>query len=231
MSVLSATGVGVRSRRRWLFRDLDLRIDPGEIVAVVGPPGSGRTTLLLALADRFRLSAGRLRIDGVAALGHVATVHEPEQQLTVAEHVRERMLLLSRGRSGGSTPAPDLYGLDPARPGWQLSPYQKQLLGLALARLSGPRLIVLDGLDDGLDRTEQTALWQVLGEIAATGVAVIVTARSVEPDVACTVVRLGDQPSSAPARPDVVGAERVGVPGTPAEADATEESASDEANR
>ena len=60
MSVLTAHGAGVRHRGRWLFRDLDVTVEPGELVAVVGPPGSGRTTLLLALADRFRLSAGKV---------------------------------------------------------------------------------------------------------------------------------------------------------------------------
>ena len=50
MPVLTAAGAGVRHRRRWLFQDLDVSVEPGEIVAVVGPPGSGRTTVLLALA-------------------------------------------------------------------------------------------------------------------------------------------------------------------------------------
>ena len=62
MSMLVATGVGVRHRRRWIFRDLGVRIEPGEVVAVVGPPGSGRTTALLALAGRLRLAAGKIEI-------------------------------------------------------------------------------------------------------------------------------------------------------------------------
>ena len=53
MPVLTAAGAGVRHRRRWLFRDLDVGVEPGEIVAIVGPPGSGRTTVLLALSHRF----------------------------------------------------------------------------------------------------------------------------------------------------------------------------------
>src|SRR5690349_7857811 len=46
MSVLHAQAAGVRRRRRWLFRDLDVSVSPGDVVAIVGPPGSGRTTVL-----------------------------------------------------------------------------------------------------------------------------------------------------------------------------------------
>ena len=44
MSVLTVRGAGVRRRRQWLFRDFDVTVDPGDLVAVTGPPGSGRTT-------------------------------------------------------------------------------------------------------------------------------------------------------------------------------------------
>src|SRR4051794_4673356 len=173
MPVLTASGAGVRHRRRWLFRDLDVRVEPGDLVAVVGPPGSGRTTLLLALARRFRLSAGKITIAGTPALGHVPEVTAPEPVFTVAEHVRERLALL--GRKKGEPV--DLLGLDPELKGRDLTPYEKQVLGLVLALLSRPALIALDGLDDGLDAAEQDALLKRLAEVAATGTTVVFTAR------------------------------------------------------
>ena len=188
MSVLTATGVGVRHRRRWLFRDLDLRVEPGEVVAVVGPPGSGRTTALLALAGRMRLSAGKVEIPGTAALGHVPDVSQPEPVFTVGEHVRERQALL--GRVPGEV---RLHGLDPAVKGWQLSPYQRQVLGVVLADLADPQLIALDGVDEGLDAGERDALWGVLAGLAERGVAVLVTAREVDENRITTLVQLGEQ--------------------------------------
>jgi ABC-2 type transport system ATP-binding protein len=190
MPVLTAAGAGVRHRRRWLFRDLDLSVDAGEIVAIVGPPGSGRTTVLLALARRFKLSAGR--VTGSAALGWVPDVTSAEPVLTVLEHVRERLLLT--GRSPREASQVPLLGLDPRAKGFELSPYERQLLGLVLARLEDPQVIALDGIDQGLDAAETTALWARLGEIAEEGIAVLLTAREVPPGQVSATVRLGSAP-------------------------------------
>jgi ABC-2 type transport system ATP-binding protein len=194
MTVLTAAGAGVRHRRRWVFRDLEVEVAPGEIVAVVGPPGSGRTTVLLALAKRLRLSTGEVSLSGTATLGYVPGVEQPEPMQTVAEHVRERLALLGRSRrEAGDVIAARLHGLAPELRGWQLTPYQRQLLGLVLAQLEGPRVIALDGVDEGLDTREQTELWGVLAGLAEAGVAVLVTARDVDPERVTTVVRLGAQ--------------------------------------
>jgi ABC-2 type transport system ATP-binding protein len=187
MAVVVASEAGVRHRRRWVFRGLDVTVAAGETVAVVGPPGSGRTTVLLALVRRFRLSAGTITLSGTASLGHLAGVAEPESVQTVTECVRERLAVLGRPRGE----ATDLYGLDPGRKAWQLSPYEKQVLGLVLARLGDPAVIALDGVDEGLDAGEQAALWERLAELTAAGIAVIVTARAVEPERVSTVIQLG----------------------------------------
>jgi ABC-2 type transport system ATP-binding protein len=189
MSVIIARGVGVRRRRRWLFRDLDVTVDPGEVVAIVGPPGSGRTTALLALARRFRLTAGSLSVSGTASLGHVPDVEVPEPVFTVVEHVRERLALLGRSRAEAAGVA--LHGLDPQKQGRDLTPYEKQVLGLILAGLSEPQVIALDGLDDGLDSREQEALWEQIHEIAEGGTAVLVTAREVDPERVAKLIELG----------------------------------------
>ena len=218
MPVLIAREAGVRRRRRWLFRDLDVSVEPGEAVAVVGPPGSGRTTALLALARRFRLNAGRVTADGGVALGHVPDVSAPEPAFTVAEHVRERLALLGRPRTDDI----ELHGLDPARRGHDLGPYEKQVLGLILAGLSGPAVIALDGVDDGLNVPEQEALWRLLTDRMATGTAVLVTARDLDPSRVHTVIRLARDLGYAAvcdnlARSDLYIADEMFLVGTAAE--------------
>ncbi|WP_309227173.1 ABC transporter ATP-binding protein [Micromonospora thermarum] len=217
--VVEARELGLRTRRGWVFRDVDLTAARGDLHAVVGPPGSGRTSLLLALAGRFPTTHGRLLPHGTSALGHVPGVHEPDPALTVAEHVRERLLLLGpvphrrrqlvpvaalRARCAYRRDAfataiagaglTDDVPFEPATRGRDLTPLQRQVLGLVLATLSGPALIVADDVDAGSDPAERAWLWAALSHLADRGYAVIATARTVEPDSPAIVHRLGDPP-------------------------------------
>jgi len=170
--VVSARGLGLRTRRGWVFRDVTLDVAPGELRALAGPAGSGRTSLLLALAGRFKITDGRLDRHGHAALGYVPGVTDPDPNLTVAEHVAERSLLLRR-------PVPDVApdGLSPGRLGRDLSPLDRHRLGLALARLENPDLIAVDDADTGLSRNERAELWKELQALADDGYAVLATCR------------------------------------------------------
>lgn len=82
-ATIEASSLGLRTRRDTVFSGVDLDIPPGELVAITGPNGSGRTSLLLALTGRFPVNQGRLRVAGqdlprhsrrvqrLASLGHV----------------------------------------------------------------------------------------------------------------------------------------------------------------
>ncbi|MFD0823247.1 ABC transporter ATP-binding protein, partial [Micromonospora zhanjiangensis] len=129
-------------------------------------------------------------------------VHEPEPALTVAEHLEERLLLLGADRPALSRLTPftrrrerrDLrtrrvadalarYAdeLDPGLRGRDLTGYQRQLLGLALADLERPALVLVDDVDTGLDAAERTRIWTALHDLAARGPAVIAAGRETDP--------------------------------------------------
>ncbi|MFB9234338.1 hypothetical protein ACFFWC_02115, partial [Plantactinospora siamensis] len=71
--------------------------------------------------------------------------------------------------------------LDPGLRGRDLTAMQRQLLGLALAELAEPALVLADDVDAGLSAAERARLWAALADLAARGPAVIVTAREVDP--------------------------------------------------
>jgi ABC-2 type transport system ATP-binding protein len=192
-AAVRARGLGIRTRRGWVFRDVDVDLVPGELVAVTGPSASGRTSLLLALAGHFRTTHGSVAVDRPTALGYVSRVHEPEAGLTVLEHVTERLLLLGRApwrprhRLAAARRVLEDYPLDPGTLGRDLDAYGSHLLCLALAQLRHPGLIVVDDADVALSTAEHTALWKRLRRVDAT---VVVACREVDPALPDRIVTL-----------------------------------------
>ncbi|WP_256341450.1 ATP-binding cassette domain-containing protein [Streptomyces sp. TLI_105] len=103
-----ADGFGLKGPRGWAFRQVSFRAEPGALVAIEGPSGSGRTCLLLALTGRMKAEEGHAEVGGlllprkmaavrrISALGQVPGVSELDPAFTVAEHLRERALLQRR---------------------------------------------------------------------------------------------------------------------------------------
>ncbi|MER5434745.1 ATP-binding cassette domain-containing protein [Streptomyces sp. NPDC002588] len=109
---ITAEGFGLQGPRGWAFRGVGVDAEPGSLIAVEGPSGSGRTSLLLALTGRMKATEGTAGVGTarlpkqlaavrrVSALAHVAGVTDLDPALTVGEHLRERALL--QRRFGGS---------------------------------------------------------------------------------------------------------------------------------
>ncbi|NUL06186.1 ATP-binding cassette domain-containing protein [Streptomyces lunaelactis] len=107
-AAVTAEDFGLKGPRGWAFRSVSIDAQPGSLIAIEGPSGSGRTCLLLALTGRMRPTEGRAEIAGlhlprqmaavrrISALGPVTGVSELDPALTVAEHLRERALLQRR---------------------------------------------------------------------------------------------------------------------------------------
>ncbi|MFH7335785.1 ATP-binding cassette domain-containing protein [Streptomyces sp. KHY 26] len=105
---VTAEGLGLRGPRGWAFRGVSLDAEPGSLIAIEGPSGSGRTCLLLTLTGRMRPTEGVATVGGstlprhmaavrrISALAGVAGVTDLEPALTAGEHLRERALLQHR---------------------------------------------------------------------------------------------------------------------------------------
>ncbi|MGW1002813.1 ATP-binding cassette domain-containing protein [Streptomyces sp. NPDC002520] len=105
---MTATGLGLKGPRGWAFRDVSFAAEPGALIAIEGPSGSGRTSLLLALTGRMKPTEGAAAVGGfrlprqmaavrrIGAVANVPGVTDLEPALTVGEHLRERALLQRR---------------------------------------------------------------------------------------------------------------------------------------
>ncbi|MFI6941037.1 ATP-binding cassette domain-containing protein [Streptomyces sp. NPDC050418] len=106
--MLVVEGFGVRGPRGWAFREVGCTAEAGDLIAVEGPSGSGRTSLLLALTGRMRATEGHAEVDGlklprqaaavrrISAVAHIPGITDLDPALTVAEHLHERLLLQRR---------------------------------------------------------------------------------------------------------------------------------------
>ena len=204
--LLRTDRLSLRGPRGWVYRDVTFAAAPGELVAVEGPPGSGRTSLLLTLAGRMKPSSGSAHIGGfilpgelfevqrIAALGLVPGVSALEPGLTVIEQFRERELLSLRLRVSRQTPAAleAWLGVPPTTLVRDLDALRKHLLGIAMALVGSPQLIIADDVDVGVRAAEQVTLWERLALVARRGITVLASCCDAGPaaEVADLVVPL-----------------------------------------
>ena len=194
-----------------VLRGVDLEVDAGAIVAVLGRNGSGRSTLLKAVMGLMPAS-GRVLLGGTD-LGPLPAHRRARLGLGfVAEHreVFERLDVRQNLRLGAKPPAQPgakpgwtesrVLDLFPAlrerlhAPGWALSGGEQQMLAIARTLLGNPRLLLLDEPTEGLapQRVQETAA--LLRRLRATGMGVVLVEQRLQfaLDLADRVAVLGD---------------------------------------
>ncbi|MGW4498480.1 ATP-binding cassette domain-containing protein [Micromonospora sp. NPDC004336] len=214
--------VWLRYRRRgpWVLRATDVRVDPGEVVVVLGRNGVGKSTLLQVAAGVLRPSRGRVT-DRPRHVGWVPERFPADQPFTVERY------LAAMGRVAGLDPLAagravdhwtDRLGLAGFRrvrlP--ELSKGTAQKVGLAQAVLRPPGLLVLDEPWEGLDAATRELVPAVIDEVATAGGAVLVSDHRGEiarlPDARRWTVADGAVTEAAPPPDEAVAVVEVAVP-------------------
>ena len=161
MSILVANGITHWFGKEIALESIDLVVDSGEHMAVLGENGAGKTTLLRILATAARPTSGRLQIMGLDALrerrrlrrriGFVAHAPGLYPALSVTENLEFFCTLQDVSRSRVAETLA-LVGLSEvaARPAGQLSRGMQQRLAIGRAILHDPKLLVLDEPDASL---------------------------------------------------------------------------------
>ncbi len=103
---ISLRGWSMSGRQGDVFADVDLDVPAGSLAIIRGSGGTGKTSLLLSLAGRMRVSAGTGSVGGhdirrqaravrsCVSVGHVAGLTDLEKDFTVAQHLAERLIML-----------------------------------------------------------------------------------------------------------------------------------------
>lgn len=200
MRVIELEDGAVAIDGRPVLRGIDLVVDEGEFVALMGANGSGKSTLVRALTGLRPLASGRLALFGTpfeefsdwrrvgfvpqrtgAASGVPASVWE----VVAAGRLTHRRLLRPLGRADRAaiTDALEVVGLaGRARDGVsQLSGGQQQRVLIARALAGQPELFFLDEPTAGVDLPNQHALADALGQLSQRGTTVVLVAHELGP--------------------------------------------------
>ncbi len=197
---VALVGGAVAISGRPVLRGIDLVVETGEFVALMGANGSGKTTLVRALTGLRPLGAGSYELFGTPfdrfhdwqRIGYVpqrsgATSGVPASvwEVVASGRLTRRRLLrpLSRADRSAIEDALDIVGLaDRARDGIShLSGGQQQRVLIARALAGEPELLFLDEPTAGVDLPNQLALTSALGKLKSRGATIVLVAHELGP--------------------------------------------------
>jgi ABC-2 type transport system ATP-binding protein len=174
MTVLVARGICKSFGRRRVLAGLDLEAAAGEMVAVAGENGTGKTTLLRILAGDLRPDAGSVAIRGRP--GYCPQTAVLDEALTVDQNVRYFQAAYGIGRTGWAEELIERLGYAGCRDqrAGALSGGTRQKLSLTLALMHDPPVLLLDEPYQGFDWQTYLAFWEMAGDLRDRGTATVV---------------------------------------------------------
>ncbi|MFJ5233843.1 ABC transporter ATP-binding protein [Kitasatospora sp. NPDC088391] len=179
------TGLVKRYGAKTAVDGLDLAIAPGTVTAVLGPNGAGKTTTIETCEGYRRPDAGTVRVLGLDPVAQAAAlrprvgvmlqsggVYASARALEMLQHTAK---LYAHPLPVG--PLAERLGLDSCgrTPYRRLSGGQQQRLALAMAVVGRPELVFLDEPTAGLDPQARRATWELVAELRAAGVTVVLS--------------------------------------------------------
>lgn len=179
MNVLEVDGLCAGYGGLPIVQELSLTVGSGEVVAIIGRNGAGKTTALAAIAGLLRYSAGRLAVDGKPLVGAPFRRSRHEIGLVLEGRSVFPSLTVAQNLSVGRVTAdavfasfPELKRRKNVRAG-DLSGGEQQILSLARAIARAPRVLLIDELSFGLAPVICNRLFDVIRQYAGAGHSVL----------------------------------------------------------
>ncbi len=186
-----------RATREWAIENVSFEVAPGELVALVGPSGAGKTTISYLIPRLYDVTAGSIEIDGfdvrrlsLDTLAHAVGVVTQESYLfhdSIAANLRYARPEATDDQLEAATRAanihefiaglPDGYATVVGERGYRLSGGEKQRLALARVILKDPRILILDEATSHLDSQSEALIQEALERVMEGRTSVVIAHR------------------------------------------------------
>ncbi len=182
-TILETTNLCKKFNKQTAVKDLSLRIERNTVYGLLGPNGAGKSTTLKMITGMLRPTSGQILYDGhvwnrrdLNQIGALIESPPLYDNLTAEDNLRVRttMLGLPQSRIEEALRTVDLTDTGKKRAG-QFSMGMKQRLGIALALLNHPKLLILDEPTNGLDPLGIQELRELIRSFPAQGITVILS--------------------------------------------------------
>ena len=171
-----------------ILQGIDMIINEKEIVSIIGPNGAGKSTLLKAIMGIINISGGRFFIDGVEktntpthqivkeGVGYVPQVENVFPSLTIEENLEIGSWSIGKSIKQSISKIFDDFPMLKERrkdKAGNLSGGQRQILALARALTTSPKILLLDEPSAGLSPVAIKEVFEIVKEINSKGVAIL----------------------------------------------------------
>jgi branched-chain amino acid transport system ATP-binding protein len=170
-----------------ILHDVNLTVNPGEVVTLLGRNGAGRTTTLRAIMGLTGTRKGSIRINGQEAIGlsthkiaHLGVGYCPEERGIFSSLTAEENLLLPPAlKTGQGMSVDEIYEMFPnlkerrGSQGTRLSGGEQQMLAVARILRTGARLLLLDEISEGLAPVIVQGLARMIRTLRSKGYTIV----------------------------------------------------------
>lgn len=186
--VVTVRGLRKRYGERTVVDGVDLDVDAGEIVGLIGANGAGKTTTVECIQGLRRPDSGSVRVLGLDPVTQAERLRPligsqlQDSSLPDRLRVAEAVALFQRGGDGYGDELLDQFGLAERRRSAfaSLSGGERQRLFLVLALVNRPRLVVLDELTQGLDPAARRGVWSAVDQLRRDGTTVLLVTHELD---------------------------------------------------
>ncbi len=190
MAVVEVRGLTKRYGTARGVEDLDFDVNAGEIFGFLGPNGAGKSTTIRTMLDFQRPTLGTVRLLGLESRRDGVEIHRRtgyvpgDLQLFPKLTGRDHLDAFARARGGVSASTTrhlvDRFDIELDRPARELSKGNRQKVGLLLAFMHDPELLILDEPTAGLDPIMQEQFQKLVRETTANGGTVFLSSHSLD---------------------------------------------------